>query len=569
MRMNRVYRSLTAALIIGIGVTACDDDQPADAAPEIRNAYGAYLSARHADRRNDAAAASDGFYAALRRDPENERLQRLSFYAAIRAGQIERSLELTARLRKSQPTYIPTTLMQASAAMKEGEWDKAIALFERLPTSWRYAFVRTIARAWALAGQGKGDEALKAIDEIAKERELLPFYTLHRGLILEVLDRQKEADAWYRKTYKTLRLAPLSFVQAAAASHIRQGDRKLALKIIDTYIYARGRSYAMQKLRRTVAAGEDLPPLVTSAAQGYGELLFNLAGAAESRSSREALMWAQMSLFVRPESGASRSHVGDMQRTSGQYAAAIETLKSVPKDSPFSWGARLGTIGAMIGLERKADAIRMLEEMAKEEPERWDVLSLLGNLHRIDKNWKLSIDAYDRAVARIKKPGRNHWQLFFSRAVSLERAKMWPRAEADFKKALELNPDQPSVLNYLAYSWVERKENLREALAMLHKAVRLRPRDGAIIDSLGWAYYRLGQFERSVPLLERAASLSPRNWEINDHLGDAYWRTGRRSEARFQWQRASTMDPDPGVLVKIQQKLKSGLPDLKPSEPAQ
>src|SRR5262249_10930356 len=175
--------------------------------------------------------------------------------------------------------------------------------------------------------------------------------------------------------------------------------------------------------------------------------------------------------------------------------------------------------------------------------ERWDALLLLGNLHRAEKQYPRAVEAYDRAVARIPKLEERHWNLLYVRGIANERAKNWPRAEADFQKALELKPNEPYVLNYLAYTWVDRGEHLEEAKRMLDEAVRQKPDDGAIVDSVGWAYFRLGQMDRALEYLEKAIELAPEDPSINDHLGDVYWRGGRRAQARVPWGRPPSRQP--------------------------
>ncbi|MDD9876982.1 MAG: tetratricopeptide repeat protein, partial [Magnetovibrio sp.] len=188
----------------------------------------------------------------------------------------------------------------------------------------------------------------------------------------------------------------------------------------------------------------------------------------------------------------------------------------------------------------------------------------LGDLLRRHERWPEAIDAYAAAIERVGTLSKRNWRLLYSRGIALERAKRWPEAEKDFLKALEFEPDQPYVLNYLGYSWVDRGVHLERALEMIHNAVRRRPNDGYIIDSLGWVYYRLGNYPKAVLELERAVQIRPEDPVINDHLGDAYWRVGRELEARFQWQRSLSLDPDEKVEAEVLKKLKSGLPPAKP-----
>lgn len=183
----------------------------------------------------------------------------------------------------------------------------------------------------------------------------------------------------------------------------------------------------------------------------------------------------------------------------------------------------------------------------------------MGDLLRGKERFAEAVVAYDKAMARIGAVEPRHWALLYSRGIALERSKQWPRAEADFLKALELNPDQPYVLNYLGYSWVEHGIHLDKALTMIETAVKLRPEDGYIVDSMGWVLFRLGRYAEAVPHLERAVELRPSDPTINDHLGDAYWRVGRENEARFQWDRALVLKPSPEEAREIQTKLKRGL----------
>jgi Flp pilus assembly protein TadD len=197
--------------------------------------------------------------------------------------------------------------------------------------------------------------------------------------------------------------------------------------------------------------------------------------------------------------------------------------------------------------------------MAGEKTSRPEALVNLADLLRSKKRFSESVEAYDAAIERIGTIGKRHWTLLYSRGIALERSSQWLRAEEDFITALRLKPDQPYVLNYLGYSWVDQGINLARAQKMIERAVELRPNDGYIVDSLGWVLYRLGDFPRAAKQLERAVELRPQDPTINDHLGDAYWRVGRAAEARFQWRRALSLDPEPDQVSTIRDKISNGL----------
>jgi len=234
-------------------------------------------------------------------------------------------------------------------------------------------------------------------------------------------------------------------------------------------------------------------------------------------------------------------------------AGASEAYGGIDPKTPYGWYARLNLAEGYRMRDDVDKAIRLLRTMIRERPERADAARTLGDFLRIDERYREAVAAYNTAQKRLE--GGADWRLYYSRGIALERAKQWQRAESDFLKALELEPDQPLVLNYLGYSWIEQGLNLERAKKMIEKAVLQRPQDGYIADSLGWALYRLGNYPEAVIHLERAVALEPGDPVINDHLGDAYWLAGRRNEARFQWKRSLTQEPDADVEAITRDKL--------------
>jgi Flp pilus assembly protein TadD len=227
--------------------------------------------------------------------------------------------------------------------------------------------------------------------------------------------------------------------------------------------------------------------------------------------------------------------------------------------SPYSWSARLHAAADLDGLDRTDEAIALFKQMAAERPTRPGPLVQLGDLLRRKQRFAEAAEAYGGAIARLGPSEPSQWSLYYSRGIALERSGQWSAAEADLKRALELQPEQPYVLNYLGYSWIDRGENLDEALKMIERAVKLRPQDGYIVDSLGWAHYKLGDYDQAVKQLERAVELRAQDPTINDHLGDVYWQLGRTAEARSQWRRALQFGPEPDDAKAIEGKLATGL----------
>jgi tetratricopeptide (TPR) repeat protein len=275
-------------------------------------------------------------------------------------------------------------------------------------------------------------------------------------------------------------------------------------------------------------------------------------------------VYLQLALHLEPSSPFALAALASVYESTKRYEGAIKTYERIPEDTPIQGSVKVRKALLLNQLDRLGEAKVLLERMADESDTDIRALDALGNIMRARKNYDEAITYYDRVIDRIGTPSSAHWTLFFARGTSYERAKTWPKAEADLQRALKLSPEQPSVLNYLGYSWVDQNKNLRTGMEHIRKAVRLRPDDGHIVDSLGWAHFRLGSFRESVRYLERAVELMPQDAILNDHLGDAYWRVGRRREARFQWNQALSLNPEPEDFEKIKAKLTEGLPARSP-----
>jgi len=266
-----------------------------------------------------------------------------------------------------------------------------------------------------------------------------------------------------------------------------------------------------------------------------------------------------LALDARPDLAAARLLGTEIAVLTKHPDRGLQLLLPVSMDDPLADVVRFRRALLLDGLGRNDEALAMMAQLAQEHPDRPEPLIRMGSMLRTKKRFAEAVGAYDRALALIGTPNRNNWPLFYERGIALERARDWPRAEQDFLRALDLAPDQPFVMNYLAYSWAEMGRNLPRARAMLERAATQRPTDGAILDSLGWVIYRQGDVAGAVSKLERAIELDAADPTINAHLGDAYWAAGRKLEAQFQWRRALALNPEPDDVGKLEAKLRDGL----------
>jgi Flp pilus assembly protein TadD len=309
-------------------------------------------------------------------------------------------------------------------------------------------------------------------------------------------------------------------------------------------------------------------PIIRSPADGLAEALFDLASVLNQLETIDlALLYDRFALALRPQFPLAQLLLADILSAQNKPEQSLAVLAELQPGSAYYWSARLRSAVNLDTLERSDEAIAQLRAMAAENPQLIGAEVELGDLLRSKKRFGEAVSAYDEAIRRTAALGLpERWTLFYDRGVALERSGQWQRAEGDLTHALEMKPDQPLVLNYLGYSWIDRGENLERGLKMIEKAVELRPEDGYIVDSLGWAHYRMGDYAGAVKSLEKATELVPEDPTINDHLGDAYWQTGRLVEARFQWRRALQFGPQENEAKTIEAKLANGL-NLPPAPP--
>jgi len=534
---------------------------------EYSSPSGAYLAGRYAAKVHDSEYAAEFFARALDEDPGNPILVERAFLLDLSAGNMDRAAELAGEIAKSNPRHRLAQLMLGVKSLREGHWSEARAF----PTT-AYTPIgelsASLLTAWSYAAEGKYDEAEKALKFLEQNSSLANFRLFHKALIADLLGRRADADKNFAKTYEAAGTS-LRVVQAYGNYLERSGRRAKAIEIYRAFLTKTQRNPLVVAALDAAKKGVRPAPLIANANAGIAEVLFGIASALSDEQSIDiALIYDQLALWVRPDYPVAQMLQGEIYEDVKRYENAVEAFRSVPRTSPLMPTAQLRIANDLDDLGRTDEAIAGLDKLIAAEPDNYDALYTRGNIQRAHERWAEAADSYTRALARIPSPGKRHWTVFYFRGIAYERSDQWPKAEADFKKALQLQPDQPAVLNYLGYSWIEKGMNLDKALAMVKKAVDLRPNDGYIVDSLGWAYYHLGDYAEATKYLERAVGLRPEDATINEHLGDAYWRVGRKLEAKFQWAHARDSKPDPDQLKAILKKLSEGLPPPQQMKPA-
>ncbi|MGR3804333.1 tetratricopeptide repeat protein [Marinibacterium profundimaris] len=535
-------------------------------APQIapaETAAGAYLAGRVALFNSDFDEAAAYYTRALTRDAANPGLMEHVVTAQLALGRIDAALPVASRMQELGLESQMANMVIIADLIDQGKFE---ALLDRAtPEQGVSPLVDGLMLGWAHMGAGSVSQALEQFDAVADDNGLRGFAMYHKALALASVGDFEGAEAIFADTSDGT--AVLSRRGALAYAEVlsqleRDGDAADMLRDA----FGPGADPAVSDLIMRLDAGETLPfTHVRSARDGMAEIFFSIAVLLSGENASDyGLIYARMAHHLRPDHIDALLLCAELLDDAGQYDLSVEIYKQVPKDSPDFHAAELGRAEALRRAGKPDTAIEVLERLAVDYPGQASVQSALGGLFREQEDYASAAGAYDRALELTPENGRNRWFLLYARGIAHERLDHWDQAEADFRAALELNPDQPQVLNYLGYSLVEKQEKLDEALDMIKRAVASRPDSGYIVDSLGWVLYRLGRYEEAVGHMEDAVSLMPVDAVVNDHLGDVYWAVGRRMEAEFQWRRAlSFVDPtdadseaDP---ERIRRKLEVGL----------
>ncbi|MBW6401681.1 tetratricopeptide repeat protein [Roseomonas sp. HJA6] len=522
--------------------------------PSPSNAFGAYLAGRFATSESDTRVAADAMLAALRADPNQPEVVERAFIATLLDGRSE-----AVRLARRLPDNTLAAMLIAGTDAQAGRWDRAEQRIRTLPRQGVAQLLQPLLLAWTLQGKGQTEQALTLLRPLSETGRLRTLYAMHAALIADLAGRPREAERFARISIGDNQPMTLRLVQIAGGILARGGREEDADRLLEAYtrnqedLVLSASPEAQRSLLTTRA--------VASPVEGMAEAYLALAGSLRGQGAAEfSLALTRLSLRLRPSFTPALLLASDALADERQYEAALRLLNEIPGDDPLAGLAGLRKAAVLERLDRTDEAAAQLNAIAAAFPASSQPYARLGDLMRSRQRWPEAVAAYSEAIRRVQAPTAAHWPLFYARGVALERAGDWPAAEADFRRALEVSPEQPYVLNYLGYTWVERGEHLAEARRMLERAVALRPQDGNIADSLGWALYKMGDLQGAIRWLERAVELEARNSVINDHLGDAYWSAGRQREAQFQWRRALALGPEGDEGPKIEAKLRSGLP---------
>ncbi len=523
--------------------------------------YADYVSARYASNLNDAASRSAYFSRAFARRPNDLDLGQKALAAAINNGDSALARVLSIEILALDETDGTARAVMGANALAKGKYKKALEYLADANAGIGIENFNAMMRGWAQVGLGDRSAAKITFGDM-KGGKYFEFLGNMQLAIIDLQEGDSEAAAKIFATIDEVNLAPIESTLAQVRGFMALGDKDKALAILNTYADANGGALTgpIRYTLDAINAGQKLQWKLTpaqSASRALTEPAFRYYGAQQQFESAETFL--RIALELDPENDKARLFLGSILEQVDRDEDAMTQYAQIGPLSPFSVSARLSESDILFGDDKNAEGIKVLQSIQKTHPSRVTQGSL-GRAYLIMEDYEKALPYYEALIADMSDEElKENPQVNYLRGICLERLGRWEDAVADFEFVLENKPDNADALNYLGYTWVDKGVNLTKAFVMIEKAVELEPTSGAIIDSLGWAHYKLGRYGQARINLEEAAERSPTSATIIDHLGDVYWKLGRRKEAGYQWERAATLDPTDKELKAIKAKIKGGL----------
>ncbi len=523
---------------------------------ELSNSLsGSYLAARFAQQQKDWQQASYFMQQVLSKDINNDNIRQRSFLLSLGSGEFETAIDLAKQiaLKEQENEIVYLTLIAKN--INENNFDEAWKYTSHLNGNQFNEYMQTVIRAWLVTLSDKKADELASLKEKMLNSEADSLYLLHLALISEYTGNDKDAEKYYSSIVSVDNIT-IQTALAITYYYYKKGNIDKANEMYNNIkkqarVY---RSIELSNLMELVSKNYNNPKYAISL------VFFEIATMLyEKQAYDSALIYVRLSEMISPNTAFIQVMIADIYAAQGNYDKAATTYGKVANSVAISDFIKLKEAEMLDAANRGEDAILLLLDVVKTNNNYIDIFVYLGDMYRKYGYYDKAIDIYSQALDKVKDKNSDYWYITYARGMTHERKNNWTAAEKDLLTALEVQPDNPLILNYIGYSWVDMGINLEKAMEMIKRAVMLKPDDGYIIDSYGWALYKMGKYDEAVKWLEYSAEILPYDVTINDHLGDAYWRVGRKIEAKFQWNRAYLISDDKQEKQLIEQKIKFGI----------
>jgi tetratricopeptide (TPR) repeat protein len=540
---------------------------------ETGASFGSYLAGKFAESQGDTSHGTDFLRDSIKRDPKNQELVKSLYRMLVLSGKVDEAVPLAHKLEgvkvvEEGSEFLPEMLL-AIEEIKQGKYEQADKHLAAIPKAGFNTLLVPQMRAWIKQGIGQLKAPVDVATLMPGGHVILPHVYLNAALINDLAGFDKEALKQYEAATKDSRIEPFRAIEALANYYARKDEKSKREKLVNGYLSDHGESYLAAELLK-VPEQSHPEPLVVDAKQGIAEVLYTVANIFHGvRPPADEIATLHLALYLRPDYPPAQFLLASAYELAQDFHSAESTYKSINEHSPYFVRGRIRGVYDEIELGHKDVAFIELDAIIRDNPAQQDALLAKADLLRAENKFKEAIAAYDATVALVQSPQKRHWIIYFSRGACYQLSGNWDKAEADMKKALELNPNEPETLNYLGYSWLTMRQHVEEAKKMVEKAYDARPEDAHIIDSMGYALFITGDFAGAEEYFDQALERTPNDPTVNDHLGDTYWQLGRKTEAKYQWERALANKPDADTEKDLRKKLKEGLAAAHPLQSAE
>ncbi len=521
--------------------------------------FGGYLAGRHALSTKDFDAALTYLSRAIEDDLENPELLNGLISVQVSLGDIGAAKISSDNLDLLGVQTQLSNMVKIAIQLRNRDFDNAKQQIEN--EQGINPLLDKIVTGWAFADEGNFEDAETIFDEIGKGSSLAQFSQMQKASMLAAYGRYESALNTIENLEKNSNRISID-ARALKVQLLLKLDNKEEATEYFSKIFGDGVNSDAANLRMQV---EDHPNAYSieeslSLEAGIAYAFYAIADILKDDADpNTALLYVRLAQYLNENSQKTILLAADLLEQMGQYDLAVEEYAKISPSSSYFLSSELGRVGALRDGGKTEAALEVLYYLSREFSGIGIVHNSLGDFLRREERYSEAKIAYDRAVDIYRENNNVSWVVLYARGITHERLQEWDKAESDFRNALTINPDQANVLNYLGYSLIDRGEKLDEAMTLIEKAVSLQPESGYIVDSLAWGLFKLGQYETAIPHMEKAAELMPVDPIVTDHLGDLYWAVGRQLEAKFQWRRALSFDPELKDATRIREKLRIGL----------
>lgn len=538
------------------------------------SAYGAYLAARVAHMRQDFSEAAEYYKIVLEKDAENSKVNH-SLYAILASlGHIDEAAPFAQKEIDNKAPKTMAPLVLAVQDFANGDYAEAQEHMNLLKDEIYTTIVAPLFNAWTYAAEGNEAEAIKSLNKLMNDPQLLTTKMFHAAMIYDYLGNVDAAHELYSQivvnhpadvTYRVL--------EVITNFYVRTGNVNLARQISRRYQDNSMLSMLLTDIDKKIDnAKPDEPAVIDTPQKGLAEAMFNVGNIFRSTNggAQLAQIYIAAAYYLNPDYEVAKLALANILEELGLLKEANRYYEQIGKDSASYFISRMKMIENLNNLKEYAKAETILRQLLNDYPNNAQLLGDLGGIAASMDKHREAVEIYKKAIKALPNESNENWPIFYSIAISYDKIGQKESAEENLLKALRLSNRNSSVLNYLGYTWLVEGKNPERAVRMIMDAYRKSPFEGHIIDSLGWAYFRLGIYDKALEYLEQASDMNPDNAVISDHLGDVYWFSGRKNEAVFQWKHALVLKEDNESLDKraVKHKIENGLSknDILPIE---